>query len=76
MLFADEQYYKYDPVTKEYEQYIKIKREEKIADRIVDLGLMQNFTDFAVIYSNGNRVGWTSNTTAALYDSEELYIDI
>lgn len=73
LLFADEKYYKYDPVKKEYEQYIKIKRENEIADRIVDLGLMQNFTDFAVIYSNGNRVGWTSNTTAALYDSEELY---
>ena len=73
LLFADEKYYKYNPVVKEYDEYAQIKNEEEIADRIVDLGLMQNFTDFTVIYSDGNRVGWTSNTTAALYDKPELY---
>ena len=73
LLFADEKYYKYDPVSSTLDDYTKIKNEEAIADRIVDLGLMQNFTDFAVIYSNGNRVGWTSNTTAGIYDSDELY---
>lgn len=73
LLFADEDYYKYDPVSDEYDDYSRIKHEDEIADRIVDLGLMQNFTDFAVVYSNGNRVGWTSNTTAALFDKEELY---
>lgn len=73
LLFADEKYYKYDPIADEYDDYYKIKNENEIADRIVDLGLMQNFTDFAVIYSDGNRVGWTSNTTAGLFDSDELY---
>jgi len=73
LLFADEKYYKYDPIANQYDDYSKIKSEEAIADRISDLGLMQNFTDFAVVYSDGNRVGWTSNTTAGLYESEELY---
>ena len=73
LLFADEDYYKYNPVSSKYDDYSKIKHEEKIADRIVDLGLMQNFSDFTVIYSDGNRVGWTSNTTEALYDAAELY---
>ena len=73
LLFADEKYYKYDPTSGTYDEYTKIKNEKEIADRIVDLGLMQNFTDFAVVYSNGNRVGWTSNTTAGLFDAEDLY---
>lgn len=73
LLFADEKYYKYDPISSSYDDYTKIKSEKEIADRIVDLGLMQNYTDFAVVYSNGNRVGWTSNTTAALFEAEELY---
>lgn len=73
LLFADEKYYGYDPVSVNFDDYEKIQHEKEIADRIVDLGLMQNFTDFVVVYSNGNRVGWTSNTTAGLFDSEELY---
>jgi len=73
LMFADEKYYEYDPVARTYDEYSKIKNEERIADRIVDLGLMFNFTDFSVVYADGNRVGWTSNTTADLYDSEELY---
>lgn len=73
LLFADENYYKYDPISDEYDEYSKIQNEKEIADRIVDLGLMQNFTDFAIVYSDGNRVGWTSNTTAGLYDADELY---
>ena len=76
LLFADEKYYKYNPVKDEYDEYTRIKNDEAIADRIADLGLMQNFSDFAVVYSNGNRVGWTSNTTAALFDAEELYKEL
>lgn len=73
LLFGDEKYYKYDPVADEYDDYTKIKNDDVIAERISDLGLMQNFSDFAIVYSDGNRVGWTSNTTAGLYDAEELY---
>lgn len=76
LLFADEDYYKYNPIKSKYDEYTAIKKEEAIADRIMDLGLMQNFSDFAVVYSDGNRVGWTSNTTAGLFDADVLYNEL
>lgn len=76
LLFSDEAYYKYDPSTTKFDDYQQIKAEEEIADRIVDLGLMQNYTDFAVVYSSGKWVGWTSNTTGDVFSKEDLYKEL
>ncbi len=76
LMFSDEAYYKYTPDAEGLDEYRRIKAEEKIAERIVDLGLMQNFTDFSIVYDTGNRVGWTSNRTAGLFDSKTLYREL
>lgn len=74
LIFSDEEYYKYDPISTKLDEYSQIKREESIAYRLVDLDLMENFCDFAIVYSNGRTVGLTSTGTTGLFGTEELYM--
>lgn len=73
LLFSDEAYYLYDPTDETLDEYGKIKSEENIVDRIVDLGLMENFADFGIVYVNDHTVGWISNTTAAMFADGGMY---
>ncbi len=75
LMFSDEIYYAYDATDESIEEYDKIKSQEAITDRIVDLGMMKNFSDFGVVYSNGARVGWISQVTTAMYPDGEMYND-
>ena len=73
LLFSDEIYYGYDPVNDELGEYEKVKREELIYDRIVDIGLMNNYLDFGIVYSDGHKIGWISNGTQGLFPGENIY---
>jgi diguanylate cyclase (GGDEF)-like protein len=73
LLFADEDYYQYDASSTTLDEYAQLKQEENITDRLVDLGLMENFTDFGIVYANDHTVGWLSNSTADLYPSGGMY---
>lgn len=73
LLFADESYYLYDETNPKLDEYDKIKSEEAIMNRIVDLGLMNNFSDFFIVYSDDHTVGWLSKGTAALFVDQEMY---
>lgn len=73
LLFSDESYYLYDATDEMLDEYGKIKSEENIVDRIVDLGLMENFADFGIVYANDHTVGWISNTTAAMFADGGMY---
>lgn len=73
LLFADEDYYLYDETAAGLEEYDKIKMEEQILDRIVDLGLMENFADFCIVYADDYKVGWCSRVTSALFPEGGMY---
>lgn len=73
LLFSDEEFYEYSPENSDLDEYSRIKLQERLENRIIDLALMENFTDFVVLYPNGERVGLTSNTTAALYNGQDMY---
>ncbi len=73
LLFSDESYYLYDATDESLSEYDKIKCEEKIRDRIVDIGLMENYSDFGIIYSDDHRVGWISHGTQELFPEGGLY---
>lgn len=73
LLFADEDYYKYDETDDSIDEYEKIKIEEAIMNRIVDLGMMYNFSDFYIVYADGHKVGWNSKVTAALFVDANMY---
>lgn len=73
LLFADETYYLYDETDDSLTEYDKIKTEEQILDRIVDLGLMENFADFCIVYADDYKVGWCSRVTGALFPDGGMY---
>lgn len=73
LLFSDEIYYKYDATDESVEKYEQVKCEEAITERINDLGMMENFSDFGIIYANDHVAGWISNTTQNLFSGEGIY---
>jgi diguanylate cyclase (GGDEF)-like protein len=73
LLFAEDEYYQYDATDESIDDYTKIKIEDSITDRIVDLGLIENFADFGIIYANDDKIGWISNITLNLFSKGEMY---
>jgi diguanylate cyclase (GGDEF)-like protein len=73
LLFSDEAYYLYDASDDSIDDYSKVKSEQIIEDRIVDLGLMENFADFGIVYANDHTVGWISNVTKGLFLDGGMY---
>lgn len=73
LLFADEDYYLYDETDDRISDYDKIKMEERILNRIVDLGLMENFSDFFIVYADDYKVGWCSHVTGGMFPDGGMY---
>ncbi|MDO4189905.1 MAG: GGDEF domain-containing protein [Lachnospiraceae bacterium] len=76
LMFADDEFTEYDSANSGLDEYDKIKIESSIASRIVDLGALENYSDFCVVYSNDNTVGWKSKTTQSLYSKGGIYDDM
>lgn len=73
LIFANEEYYQYDASTTVLDEYAVLKTEESILDRIVDLGVMENFSDFAIVYANDHTIGWVSHTTDDMFSDGGMY---
>ena len=73
LLFSDESYYLYDETDPALSDYDKIKKEEVINARIVDIGLMENYSDFVIVYSDDHKVGWVSNGIQDLFPEGGVY---
>ena len=73
LMFADDEIVEYDASTSELEQYDRINVETAITDRIVDLGALENYSDFCVVYANDNTVGWKSKTTQNIFADGGIY---
>ena len=67
LFFSDDSYCEYDATDENIEQFDKIKQETAITNRIEDLGVMNNFCDFGIVYANDHGLGWISNTTYAMF---------
>ena len=73
LLFSDDEYYLYDATDPKLDEYEKIKKEDKIRDRIVDIGLMENYSDFGIVFSDDHKVGWISHGTEDLFPEGGVY---
>ncbi len=73
LLFSDEAYYGYDATDPSLSEYDKIQAAEVIREKIVDLGLIINFSDFAIVYYNDETVGWVSQVTKANFAEGGMY---
>ena len=75
LLFSDETYYLYDETDERMDEYDKVKNEETISNRIVDIGLMENYVDFGIVYSDDHKLGWISHGTQDLFVNDESMYD-
>jgi len=73
LLFSDEAYYQYDASDPSLSDYDKIKAEEVIVNRIVDIGLMENYSDFGIIFKGDHKVGWISHGTEDIFPDGGFY---
>ncbi len=75
LMFSDESYYAYDATQEDADTYEKIRKEDIINEKIVDLGLMENFSDFGIVYANDDSVGWISQVTQELFSDGGMYAE-
>lgn len=73
MLFSDEKYYEYDCTDDSLDAYEKLQSEEIINSRINDLSMLDNFSDFGIIYANDHVAGWISNTSRQMFPEGGMY---
>lgn len=73
LLYADDEYYQYDPTNSGLDEYETIQREDDIYVRLVELDLTENFCDFVICYSNGSNLGMLSKATSDLYKNDSMY---
>lgn len=75
LLFGDEEYYTYDPNDSPLDPYEKQQVVTAMEDRINDFGILDNYTDFSVVYNNGDSIGWISKLTRSMYVNTAMYDD-
>ena len=73
LFFSDDSYCEYDATDEGIEEFDKIQQEAAITNRIQDLGVMNNFCDFGIVYANDHGLGWISNTTYAMFPDGGMY---
>lgn len=73
LLFSDDSIYHFDPTDPYLSDYDRIQDKNAIQNRIVDIGLLQNYSDFCVVYSDDSDVGWISQTTSGMFPDGGIY---
>ena len=73
LLFSDKAYYLYDATDTSISEYQKIQRETAILNKIVDLGMMNNYCDLGIVYANDNSSGWISQVTGQMFKDGGIY---
>ncbi len=75
LLYSEKSYFSYDPTDENADEYTQIQTADEINEKIQDLGVTENYSDFGIVYSNDDSVGWISQITQAMYVSGGMYDD-
>lgn len=73
LFFSDDLYCEYDATTEDMEAFDKIQVENQIMERIQDLAVLENYSDFGIVYRDDSCLGWLSNTTMQAFPSGGLF---
>ena len=76
LVFANDNVRIYDPLDKSMDQFQNIQVSNEIDEYLLSISLMQNFTDFALIYEDGAAIGKTSETIKNSYDMKTLFKEL
>ncbi len=72
LFFSDEAYYTYD-ATKVTGEIEKKEKEDVILERVRSLGVLENFSDFGVVYADNSYIGWLSEGMFEMLAHDEMY---
>lgn len=75
-IFSDEDYISYYPTGNDEKSYEEIRQEEIITDKLLTIGLTDNFCDQGIMYRNGDHTGKISDGTQDIFGEdmfEKLY---
>ena len=72
-LFSEEEVYSYVPLSDGFDDEEKVNSEAYIFNRIMDISVFENYSDFFVVYSNDDYVGIISDVTKNSYSADGLY---
>ncbi len=73
LFFSDDMYFTYDETSDEYDDITKLQNENAIKSRIQDLGVLDNYADFGVVYADNHTVGWISTESYQMFDDGKTY---
>lgn len=73
LLFSDDTYCEYDATKEGQDAFEKIQQETAIEKRLQDINILQNFSDFGIVYADDSSLGAISNTTLGLFPDGGLY---
>ena len=73
LLFSNSTNYTYNPTDKNADPYTQLQISNEINDNITDLSLLDNYADFAIIYSDDEVIGSLSKVTKNMYADGGMY---
>lgn len=76
LIFANDNILVFNPLEKGMDQFQKEQISKGIDEYLLSISLMQNFTDFVLVYEDGTAIGRTSETIKNSYDTKTLYKDL
>jgi diguanylate cyclase (GGDEF)-like protein len=75
LVFTEKSIYSYNAADESNDEYEALKTESEISDKLYSICIMENYVDFAIVYSNNHTVGKISNGTVELF-GESIYEDL
>ena len=76
LIFAHDNILTFNPSNSSLSEYDITNTKNEIDEYLLSISLLQNFTDFSLIYEDGTTIGKISETTKKLYNMNTLYSDL
>lgn len=76
LVFAHDNILTFTPLNPSLSQYDITNTENEIDEYLLSISLLQNFTDFSLIYEDGSTIGKISETTKKIYNMNTLYSEL
>lgn len=76
LVFAHDNILTFNPSNSSLSEYDITNTKNEIDEYLLSISLLQNFTDFSLIYEDGTTIGKISETTKKLYNMNTLYSDL
>ncbi|MEQ3339566.1 methyl-accepting chemotaxis protein [Clostridium butyricum] len=76
LVFAHDNILTFTPLNPSLSQYDITNTENEIDEYLLSISLLQNFTDFSLIYKDGSTIGKISETTTKIYNMNTLYSEL